>query len=57
VRWLDGEQPVFEIQAERPLAVGRSRYNCTARARAGNRYYWYSHLWIRRHPDGGWQRE
>jgi peptidoglycan/xylan/chitin deacetylase (PgdA/CDA1 family) len=55
--WLAGDQPAFEVQAARPLPIGRSRYNCTARARQGNRYYWYSHLWIRRHPDGSWQRE
>ena len=57
VRWLDEAQSAFEVQAARPLAIGRSRYNCTARARQGDCYYWYSHLWIRRHPDGSWQRE
>ena len=56
-RWLDTERTAFEVQAARPLAAGRSRYNCTARARQGNRYYWYSHLWIRRQPDGSWQPE
>jgi len=43
-------------QAGRALPVGRSRYNCTAHA-GGGRYYWYSHLFIRRLPDGSWYRE
>lgn len=29
------------------LPAGRSRYNCTAPHRTENRWYWYSHLWIR----------
>lgn len=42
------------VQAEKPLPVGRSRYNCTARHRSENRFFWYSHPWIRRRPDGSW---
>ncbi|WP_075184930.1 polysaccharide deacetylase family protein [Teredinibacter haidensis] len=43
-------------RAERPLAVGRSRYNCTAHA-GQSRYYWYSQLFIRRNTDGSWYAE
>ncbi len=36
----------FAVQAQEPLPPGRSRYNCTAPYTQGNRYYWYSHLWL-----------
>ena len=36
----------FAVQAPGPLPPGRSRYNCTAPAKQGNRYYWYSHMWL-----------
>jgi peptidoglycan/xylan/chitin deacetylase (PgdA/CDA1 family) len=55
--WLDREAMRFEVRAAAPLPVGRSRYNCTAPASQGNGYFWYSHLWIRRHPDGSWYTE
>ena len=45
VSWL-GEKR-FSVRAQRPLPVGRSRYNCTAPAEESGRYYWFSHLWIR----------
>lgn len=41
---------------EKPVTVGRSRYNCTLPAGAG-RYYWFSQLWIRRNDDGSWYPE
>ncbi len=43
-------------RADKPLPAGRSRYNCTAHA-GGGRFYWYSHLFIRRLPDGRWLPE
>ena len=46
----------LSVQAGSPLPVGRSRYNCTARAGTG-RYYWYSQLFIRRNKDGSWYDE
>ncbi len=55
--WIDRETLRFEIGAAAPLPVGRSRYNCTAPASEGTGYFWYSHLWIRRHPDGSWYTE
>jgi peptidoglycan/xylan/chitin deacetylase (PgdA/CDA1 family) len=45
--WKDPEGLTLEVAAREPLPVGRSKYTCTARHRSENRYYWYSHLWIR----------
>jgi poly-beta-1,6-N-acetyl-D-glucosamine N-deacetylase len=44
-------------QAEKPLPVGRSRYNCTAMSKEAGRYYWYSHFFIRKQPNGEWYAE
>lgn len=52
---LDSE--LLTVRANKPLPVGRSRYNCTVRHLKENRYYWFSHPWIRRKPDGSWYRE
>ena len=49
VRWVDREKRVLEVVAAEPLPLGRSRYNITAAHEDGERYYWYSHLWIRSH--------
>ena len=38
------------------LAIGRSLINCTASAGEG-RFYWYSHLWMRKADDGQWYQE
>ncbi|SMF21198.1 Predicted xylanase/chitin deacetylase [Alteromonadaceae bacterium Bs31] len=43
-------------QAQGALPSGRSRYNCTLHA-GGGRFYWYSHLFIRRLADGRWYNE
>jgi poly-beta-1,6-N-acetyl-D-glucosamine N-deacetylase len=56
-RWLDADRTRFTVQAERPLAVGRSRYNCTAQSSSGAGWLWYSQPWILRHPDGSWYTE
>jgi biofilm PGA synthesis lipoprotein PgaB len=47
----------FTAVAGKPLPVGRSRYNCTLPTWRGGRYFWYSHGWIRKEPDGSWYRE
>ncbi|MCP4749797.1 MAG: polysaccharide deacetylase family protein [Proteobacteria bacterium] len=47
VKWIDRQNPEFEVVPKRPLPVGRNRYNCTASHNKQNRYYWYSHQWIR----------
>ena len=41
--------PVAEV------SVGRTRYNCTLPK--GNRFYWFSQLWIRKESDGSWYHE
>ncbi len=55
VKALNGD--VVSVSAERPLPVGRSRYNCTMPAPVPDakvRYYWYSQLWMRKKDDGSW---
>jgi len=47
VHWLDRDEGIVEIIPNKDLSKGRSRYNCTARHKKVNRYFWYSHLWIR----------
>ena len=37
------------------LPVGRSRYNCTLPR--GNRYYWFSQLWLRKRANNTWYPE
>jgi len=44
--WIDAEAGVLEVRARHALPTGRSRYNITAPATDGHRYYWYSHTWI-----------
>jgi len=43
------------IRARAPMPAGRSKFNCTAAARAEpGVFYWFSYLWIRPRPDGSW---
>ena len=51
----DGADRVTVTPA-RDLAPGRSLVNCTASAGNG-RFYWYSHLWMRKEADGRWYPE
>lgn len=44
--WGD-EEGVVTVRASNPIPPGRSRYNCTARSATGDRWYWYSHPWIK----------
>ncbi|WP_019603308.1 polysaccharide deacetylase family protein [Teredinibacter turnerae] len=53
---VKGKGGRFSAQAEKPLPVGRSRYNCTAHA-GGDRFYWFSQLFIRRTASGDWYQE
>jgi len=46
LEWIDSEAGVLEVRAQHALPTGRSRYNITAPATDGRRYYWYSHTWI-----------
>jgi len=44
--WIDAEAGIIEVRSKHALHPGRSRYNITAPATDGHRYYWYSHTWI-----------
>jgi biofilm PGA synthesis lipoprotein PgaB len=46
IQWQDPKKK-FTIQSEKDLPQGRSRYNCTAPTTEGDRYYWFSHQWLR----------
>ena len=49
----------FLVTASQPVAVGRSRFNCTMPVANGtaDQFYWFSQLWIRKHDDGSWYAE
>lgn len=54
--WTRGdEHDQVRVRPARDLAPGRSLVNCTASAGEG-RFYWYSHLWMRR-DSSGWYSE
>jgi biofilm PGA synthesis lipoprotein PgaB len=46
IQWLEPKKR-FMIQTEKDLPPGRSRYNCTAPAADSDRYFWFSHQWLR----------
>lgn len=52
---VEGNQ--VTAQAEKPLPVGRSRYNCTAMSRETGRFHWYTQAFIRKKPDDSWYAE
>lgn len=52
VTWLDKAMTRLKTQANKPLPVGRTRYNCTAPSNSGRHYYWYSHAWLRLTDEG-----
>lgn len=46
VQRLEERPTRYRIRARAPLPAGRARYNCTAPAAGGGRWYWYSRPWI-----------
>lgn len=52
---VEFKEAQLQVQVSEPLSVGRSRYNCTAPAEDG--FYWYSHLMIKKYPNGHWYEE
>lgn len=46
IQWKEPKKQ-FSIQTAKDLPLGRSRYNCTAPTTKGDRYYWFSHQWLR----------
>jgi hypothetical protein len=55
VSWSEDEPRTFTVRAGEPLPDGRSRYNVTAPAADGGRWYWASFPWLR--PTGAWLDE
>ena len=49
------EQNTVTVSPTDDITVGRTRYNCTLPQ--GNRYYWFSQLWLRKRDDGTWYPE
>ncbi len=47
----------YLTRADKPLPVGRSRYNCTAPSGVGGRFYWLSQPFYRKKTDGSWYAE
>lgn len=45
------------VQADSPVPVGRSRYNCTAASNEAGRFYWLSLPFFRKNDDGSWYPE
>ncbi|MEE2729648.1 MAG: polysaccharide deacetylase family protein [Pseudomonadota bacterium] len=49
---------VVVVQVNKPIPVGRSRYNCTLPVVGQpGRYHWHSRMWIRKREDGSWYPE
>lgn len=44
----------IQVTTQQSLATGRPRYNCTARHKTENRYYWFTRQWLMPRPDGSW---
>ena len=58
IHWRGHDHRVVNVRADKPLAPGRSKYNCTAPATdTAGVWYWYSYLWMKREPDGRWYRD
>lgn len=53
IEWVTDD--TMRVQAEQAVAIGRSRYNCTAPSISKpGRYYWYSQQWVRMDENGQW---
>ena len=57
IEFLEGDPPRLEVRPPQPLGTGRTKINCTAPATDGDQWFWYSHLWMKPHPDGSWYRD
>lgn len=53
---LERDGAHITISLDQGLNLGRSRFNCTARAEDG-RYYWYSQPWFVTDKQGQWQHQ
>ena len=50
--WLNKQ--AVKVAASEAFNYGRGRINCTMPATKGNRYHWFSHVWIRPRADQGY---
>jgi biofilm PGA synthesis lipoprotein PgaB len=58
VDWIDKRARRFIVRPVEALRPGRTKYNCTAPAASQTGvYYWYSHLWMAKNPDGTWYND
>ncbi len=59
VDWVDRKQRIVDVSPKTPLSTGgRYKYNCTApSSKQDGVYFWYSHLWMKKNPDGTWYSE
>lgn len=57
--WVDRKRRIVDVTPEAPLKNGgRYKYNCTAPSNEQDGvYFWYSHLWMKKNPDGTWYSE
>ncbi len=57
--WVDRKQRIVDVSPEAPLTTGgRYKYNCTApSSEQDGVYFWYSHLWMKKNPNGTWYSE
>jgi peptidoglycan/xylan/chitin deacetylase (PgdA/CDA1 family) len=47
--WQDStwvSDTTFRVKSDKALSEGRHRYNCTAKSKTGDFYYWYSKPWL-----------
>lgn len=59
LHWVNRKRRIVDISPRTPLkGGGRYKYNCTAPSSEVNGvFFWYSHLWMKKNPDGTWYNE
>ena len=58
VEWIDRQNAVLNVKANKAIKPGRTKYNCTAPSKTETGvYYWFSFLWMKPEADGRWYRE
>jgi peptidoglycan/xylan/chitin deacetylase (PgdA/CDA1 family) len=56
IQWHKNKPHRATISPNKEIPVGRSRFNCTLTG-PNNRFYWYSHSWIRLNPINQWKSD
>ena len=57
ITWSGDTPDQLTVKPDFDLSPGRSRTNCTMPSPEAGRFYWYSHNWFIRNPDGSWYPE